>query len=116
MWKATWLLRREVVLLLFSFLSLTAPLSWPAYSTCLLVITMTISCLAHVTFRRYQLIASKDGSRTIVNYLLMLLSVFVQAGELHFNTILLLRLLLPERSLLWYQSHPVVFCILLSPK
>jgi hypothetical protein len=108
MWNLTWLLRREGFLLLISLLSLTAPLSWPVYNTCLLAITMIVSWLAHLAFRRYQWIASKAGSRTIVNYLLILLSVFVQAGELHFNAVLLLRLLLPETSLRWYKTHPLV--------
>ena len=111
------LLRREVLLPLLSLLSLTAPLSWPAYSTGLLLLNGTISCLAHVAFRRYQLINNNAaGPRTVVNSLMVMLSVFLQAGELHFVCILLLRLLLRDTSLNWYQSQPLAFCLLLNPK
>ena len=111
------LLRREVLLPLLSLLSLTAPLSWPASSTGLLLLNGTISCLAHVAFRRYQLINNNAaGPRTVVNSLMVMLSVFLQAGELHFVCILLLRLLWPEYSLYWYQTQPQLFCILLSPR
>ena len=45
-----------------------------------------------------------------------LLSVFLQAKEIHSEAILLLRLLWRDGSLYWYQSQPLVFCILLSPR
>ena len=107
------LLWREVVLLTLTLLCLTAPLSWPYYTACLLILTMIVSCSAHVTFRQYQL---ASGSCTVVNSLLYLLSVFLQAIEIHSEAILLLRLLWRDGSLYWYQSQPLVFCILLSPR
>ena len=107
------LLWREVVLLTLTLLCLTAPLSWPYYTACLLILTIIVSCSAHVTFRQYQL---ASGSCTVVNSLLYLLSVFLQAIEIHSEAILLLRLLWRDGSLCWYQSQPLVFCILLSPR
>ena len=109
------LLWREVVLLTLTLLCLTAPLSWPYYTACLLILTMIVSCSAHVTFRQYQL-ASGPRTVAVVNSLLYLLSVFLQAIEIHSEAILLLRLLWRDGSLYWYQSQPLVFCILLSPR
>ena len=112
----SWLMRREVILPLLSLLCLTAPLSWPVYSTCLLLLSLTVNCSAHVVFRRYQLSSPQAGPHTVVNTLMYLLSVILQANEIHFEFILLLRLLWREGSLYLYQTQPLFFCLLLSPR
>jgi hypothetical protein len=49
------LVRREILLPLLGLLNLTAPAAWPTYRACLLCLSTTISCCAHVAFRSYQL-------------------------------------------------------------
>ena len=46
-------LKRHVVIPLVILLYLSAPLSWPAYTSCLLVTSLLTSGLAHAAFRRY---------------------------------------------------------------
>ena len=118
----TWLLRREVLLTLLTLLCLTAPLSpshnsWSAaYSACVLILSAAISWSAHSVFRAYQLLQQPTPQHSVVTTLMVLLSICLQAAELHFTSILLLRLLWQEGSLLLYQTQPLVFCILLSPR
>jgi hypothetical protein len=116
MWKVNRLLRREVVMLLLGLLSITAHFSWPPYSSCLLVLCLIISSLAHVAFRSYNLSSWRTGSYTVVNVLMVLLSVFLEAAELQLVVILLLSWQLPQLSLYWYKTYPLIFSILLSPR
>ena len=75
-------LRREVLLPLLTLLYLTAPLSWPLYTSCLLVTNLLTSGLAHTAFRRYQLLPDPTNQPpTVVNTLMYLLSLVLQATQ-----------------------------------
>ena len=108
------LLQRKILLPILSLLYLTAPWDlWPVYSASLFILSFTISCMAHLVFRRYQLAVTPQ---TLVNTLMILLSVFLQVSELQITSILLLRFCWQEESLSWYQTHPQIFSILLGPR
>ncbi len=108
------LLRRQILLPLLVFLVLTTPISWPVYSTCILVVNHATSDVAHMAFRLYQL---RDTCQpTVVNSLMHLLSIIMQMAESNALAIILLRLLAEEWSLSWYQNNPQLSCIVLFPR
>ena len=73
----TLLLRREVLLPLLAVLVLTAPLSTPTYSACVLLTNLVVTCPAHLVFRLYQY-QEDTGLTTVVHCLLHLLSILLQ--------------------------------------
>ena len=102
-------LRREVLLPLLTLLYLTAPLSWPLYTSCLLVTNLLTSGLAHTAFRRYQLLPDPTIQLpTVVHSLMYLLSILLQVNQVHLDIILLIRLLNKEDNLRWYQDQPLM--------
>jgi hypothetical protein len=111
---ATWL-RREVILPAHILLCMTAPLSWPIYTTCTQILNLFISWLAHTAFRHFQLFHPTARPFTVMNSLMVLLSLGLQATQVQNTTILLMRLLYREGSLVWYEAQPEFFCLLLSP-
>ena len=109
-------LRREVLLPLLTLLYLTEPLSWPLYTSSLLVTNLLTSGLAHTAFRRYQLLPDPTIQLpTVVHSLMHLLSILLQVNRVHLDIILLIRLLNKEDSLRWYQDQPLLSCVFLSP-
>ena len=71
------LFRREVLLPLLAVLVLTAPLSTPTYSACVLLTNLVVTCPAHLVFRLYQY-QEDTGLTTVVHCLLHLLSILLQ--------------------------------------
>ena len=100
----------NLLLLLLTFLVLSAPLSWPAYSTCILLVNHATSVAGHTVFRLYQL--RDRGQPTVVNSLMFLLSLIVQMAESNALAIILFRLLAEEYSLFWYQAFPMASCVI----
>jgi hypothetical protein len=71
-------MRREKILPVFILLLVTAPLSWPAYSTCLQILNLLTCWAAHAVFRRYQW---SRPNPTVVNSLMYMLSVYLQLTQ-----------------------------------
>ncbi len=71
-------MRRENILPVFILLLVTAPLSWPAYSTCLQILNLLTCWAAHAVFRRYQW---SRPNPTVVNSLMYMLSVYLQLTQ-----------------------------------
>jgi hypothetical protein len=108
------LLRRQILLPLLAFLVLTAPINWPVYSTCILLVNHATSFSAHFAFRLYQV--EDTGQPTVVNSLMFLLSLLMQMAESNSLAIILLKLLAEEWSLSWYQNNPQLSCLVLFPR
>ncbi len=108
------LLRRQILLPLLAILVLTAPINWPVYSTCILLVNHATSFSAHFLFRLYQV--EDTGQPTVVNSLMFLLSLLIQMAESNSLAIILLKLLAEEWSLSWYQNHPQLSCLVLFPR
>jgi hypothetical protein len=111
----SFLFRRVILLPLLSILVLSAPLSWPVYSTCILLLNHVISITAHGAFRLYQL-RDTGQPTTVVTSLMYFLSLIIQMAESNTLAIILLRLLAEEWSLSWYQNNPEVACLFVFPR
>jgi hypothetical protein len=109
------LLRREVLLSLLVLLVLTAPASWPVYSACAILANVVVATPAHIAFRQYQM-QEDTGRPTVVTTLMHFLSHLLQIGGTDASLILILKLLIPETSLQWYQNHPDLACLLVFPR
>jgi hypothetical protein len=70
---------------------------------------------AHAVFLLYQL-RTDIGPPTIVNSLMFMLCLFLHLGEVTAMAVLLLRLIVEEASLDWYQNHPGLACLILFPR
>ncbi len=111
----SFLFRRVILLPLLSILVLSAPLSWPVYSTCILLLNHVIAITAHGAFRLYQL-RDTGQPATLVTSLMYFLSLIIQMAESNALAIILLRLLAEEWSLSWYQNYPQVACLIVFPR
>ena len=109
------LFRREVLLPLLAVLVLTAPLSTPTYSACMLLANHLATFPAHMAFRLY-LQESDSRQPTVVNSLMNLLSLLVHLGESNAVGVLVLRMVFEKSSLSWYQENPGLACFFMFPR
>jgi hypothetical protein len=109
------LIRRQVLLPLVAVLVLTAPLSAPTYSACVLLANHVATFPAHLAFRWYQQNSDK-GRPTVFNTLVYMLSLLIHLEESNAAGILVMRLLNEEASLAWFLDQPEVACLVFFPR